>query len=72
MDVPIIPDNVDDGNKSFSGILDTSVPRVTLNPAATVITINDDEGKYAKSKLFISSVASYFPLNITMSCMPDH
>ena len=72
MNVPIIPDIIFEGNKSFSGILDTSAPRVTLNPAVTVISITDDEGKY--TNCFISSIASYSSLNITVSCIhvPDH
>jgi hypothetical protein len=43
VNVPIIPDSIFEGSKSFSGILETTAPRVTLDPAATVITISDDE-----------------------------
>jgi hypothetical protein len=45
VNVPIIPDSIVEGSrKSFSGILDTRATRVTLNPATTVVTINDDDG----------------------------
>ena len=43
MNVVIIPDSIIEGSKTFSGILDTRSPQVTLSPAATVITITDDD-----------------------------
>ena len=43
MNVSIIPDSITEGSKTFSGVLATRVPRVSLNPATTVITITDDE-----------------------------
>lgn len=43
VNVVIIPDSIVEGSKTFSGTLDTRTLRITLNPAATVITITDDD-----------------------------
>ena len=48
VNVIIIPDSIIEGSKTFSGTLDTRTPQVTLNPAATVITITDDDGGNGK------------------------
>ena len=44
MNVPIISDIIVEDNESFTGNLDTSAERVTLDPDETQITIDDDVG----------------------------
>ena len=45
VNVPINEDNILEVRETFSGNLDTSAPRVTLQPDVTVITITDVGGK---------------------------
>ena len=49
MDVPIIDDNIIEGSESFTGNLDTSAPRVTLDPQETRITITEELRKCENS-----------------------
>ena len=78
MNISIIPDSIAEGSKTFSGVLATRAPRVTLNPATTVITIIDDEiGKCIGFGICHGFYVfySYNPMsNITLCCdsMPDH
>ena len=41
VNVPIISDSFAESSETFTGNLNTRAPRVTLNPAATIITINE-------------------------------
>ena len=46
MNVPIISDGIAEGSESFTGNLDTTAPRVTLDPDVTEVTINDIDCEY--------------------------
>ena len=46
VNVPIISDGIAEDSESFTGNLDTTAPRVTLDPDVTEVTIIDFDCKY--------------------------
>jgi hypothetical protein len=59
VDIPIVSDGIVEVSEDFFGQIETTAPRVTLDPAGTVITITDVGGK-SSSPLYIYSRAPLF------------
>lgn len=45
VDVPTTEDNIFEPDQNFVGRLTDNVPRVTVSPATSTVTIQDDDGK---------------------------